>query len=852
MTIRSAIRSLMRVPLRSLFTLLTIAVGLAGFFCMTTLTSLVPQSVNQSAKQLLGADLAVQSYLQPTTLNDLKQIVAESERQAMTGAYVSRSMIASAHKTSSIVVKGIEPGVYPFYGGERFSRFRGLQADEAFISRQAAERLQVSTGDIVSLVNNNDGSMTPFRIKGLVEGVQETFTDSGFWGTIYLTYPKSLELFGLPDGTINEAFIRLHDSSDSKAIKEQIQKRIAGSQAVDLEDKKAEAIAGTKGTLLVMQLFSLLAIGIAGITISNTITIQMSARLRDVAIMKAIGMTTRRIARYFLLEAAVMGGAGAIVGILAGAAIGMGLTASIGNMLGIPLVWQISSSAIVFTIVVGISVALISAWSPVYGAMQVSPSDLLQQSGSVRFKIKLPFRTKLRLFLVVCLEIGIYLHETLLAGSPDAAAFKWIAAFVLSMLILGVILLTVTAAAGLYGLFYRLLGRLKHLTPLSLFIPLHNLGSEYKRNALLTITLSVGVLSVVASQLFADNLISSVEYQMERQWKGNLLVSAAAVDEQTVTRTLRQTPGIEGFNKAYEMRGSFARINGEEAVLHFRAAAERRKSAYLHDMNVSVHGIDPATDDQAYRIMEGRGLRADDNGRLHAVLLENYARDLGIGTGDTVDIMLSDRRVSLKVVGFFESGTIKTAGIYIPASTLETYGRPARLVYHVEASAKATQHTLSALQKSLPSSAVAYSINGTVVESLRKTLDMQSTFFSTIALFSFLTAILMIGNQVVISLLQKKRDVAILKTIGLSTGRLLRSVLAENLILAFIAGAIGSAFGLAFALFALSLVVKGTIDLDLAWCGIGVGLSMLTTAIVTVLASLRQISAKPLHLLRGP
>ncbi|MGG4396095.1 FtsX-like permease family protein [Paenibacillus thiaminolyticus] len=851
MIFHSAMRSLIRAPLRTIFTLLSIAVGLAGFFCMTTLTQLVPQSVNQSAKQLLGADIAVRSYLQPTTLNALQHIIAESDRQALTGAYVSLTMITSSHKTSNIVMKGIDPNVYPFYGEDQFSLLRGLQSDEVLLSRQAAARLQASPGDTVSFVNHSDGSLSSFRVKGLVDGVQESYTDSGFWGMAYISYPRSLELMGLPAGTINEAFIRLHDPGASQTIKEQIQARIIGSQAIDIEDKKVQANADSKVTLLVMQLFSMLAIAIAGITIFNTMTILMSSRQRDIAIMKSIGMTARRIACYFLLEAAFIGILGTAAGIAAGSLFGVGLTAYIAKMLGLPLAWQFSSQAVIFTCTVGISIALISAWPPIYRSLQVSPLELLQQSSSIPVSRKLPFRVKLRLFLVVCLEIGVYLHETLLASSQDAAALKWIAAFVLSVLILCGMMLVVMLFTRVYGLFYRLLGLLKHIAPSGWFIPLHNLGSEYKRNALLTVTLSVAVLSVVASQLFTDNLVTSVEHQMEQQLKGNLILSAAVTDEQAVQLALQHTPGIEQYNKGYEMKGAFSRINGEEAVQKFRAAGERGKLSYLDSTNVSIQGIESSSSDRAYTIKAGRDLEADDDGKLSAVLLEDYAKDVGIATGDIVEVTLNNHQLRLEIVGFFESGAIKTAGIRIPMSTLEAYGQPTRLIYYVEASARDLQNTMAALNQSLPSSAVAYSVNGTVIESLQKTLSTQSTFFSTIALFSFATAILMIGNQAVISLIQKKRDVAIFKTIGWSTGRLLRSILTENLILAFIAGVLGSALGFIFAVLALSLFVKGNIDISLTWCGIGIALSLLSTAVVTLLASLQTFRTKPLHLLRG-
>lgn len=760
-------------------------------------------------------------------------------------------MIASSHKTSNIVVKGIDPEVYPLYGEEQFPDMRGMQSDEVLLSRQAADRLQVNLGDTISLVNNYDGSLSTFRIRGLVDGVQESYTDSGFWGTAYLTYSKSLELAGLPEGIINEAFILLHEPGASKEITEHIQSRILGSQALDIEAKKTEVIADSKGILLIMQLFSLLAIGIAGITIFNTMKIQMSSRLRDIAVMKSIGMETRRIARYFLFEAASMGFLGAVAGVVAGSLIGIGLTAYIAKIVGLPLAWHFSSQTVLFTFIVGISVALIAAWSPIYSAMQISPMELLRETGSVQIKRKLPFRNKLFLLLIVCMETGIYLHETLLASNQDPVAFKWIAAFLLSMLVICVMILLVTLATAVYGLFYRFLGQLKHIAPFSWFIPLHNLGSEYKRNALLTVTLSVGVLSVVASQLFTDNLVNSVQSQMERQLKGNLILTAAAADEQKVDLTLRETSGIQHYNKGYEMKGSFVRINGEDAVQKFYSATGQRKLAYLNTTDVSIQGIDPASGDQVYTIKEGRDLIAEDNGKLNALLMEDYAKDLGIRTGDFVEVHLNNRFVSLQIVGFFEAGVIKSAGIRIPMNTLESYGKPTRLIYYIETSVKDLQHTLAALNQSLPSSAVAYSVNGTVIESLQKTIRTQSTFFSTVALFSFFTALLMIGNQVIISLLQKKRDVAIFKTVGLSSGRLLRSILTENLILAFIAGVVGSFFGLAFSLLALNLFVKENVEISLAWCGIGICISMLATVIVTLLASLQPLGTKPLYMLRG-
>ncbi|TPG69077.1 FtsX-like permease family protein [Brevibacillus laterosporus] len=851
MVFKSAYRSICRSPLRSLFTLMTIAVGMVSFFCMSTLTELVPKSVNQSAKQLLGADIAVQSYLEPTTLQHMQQIVPKKDWKALTGAFVSLSIVTSEKKTSNIIIKGVDPESYPFYGKEKFADLRGLNDDEVLLSRQAADRLQVGVGSTVSFVNNQNGALDTFRIKGLIDGVKETYTDSDFWGVAYITYPKSLELFRASAGTINEAFIQLNNQTSSSSVKEKIQNNSSGTQVTDIEDKKRQVLEGSKGTLLILQMFSLLAIAIAGVTISNTMKIMMASRLRDIAIMKSVGMTTRKITHYFLFEATLLGVVGTVVGILAGSLIGMGLTMYIAKMLSIPMTWHLSTQSVVFSLVVGISVALISAWSPIYGAVQVSPLELLRDGVTVSKRNRLPFKIVLRLFLLIGLEVGIYLHETLLASSQDSVVFKWIASFVLSMLILLVILLLMKIILFAYGLVFRLLGLCKNLGPVSWYLPLHNLATDYKKNALLTVTLSVGVLSVVASQLFTDNLIHSVERQMETQLKGNIVLSAAVVDEPEVDQQLQRTSGIEHFVKGYEIKGKFTRINGEEATEAFQTVTSKRKVSYLNSTTVSIQGIDSTTGENSYKIKDGRDLGAHDVEERTAVLLEDYKKDLGLQVGDSIEVSINNQRVPLKIVGFFESGVVKTVDIRMPVSTLETYGKPTRLIYYVEASTKSFQETLATLNQKLPSSAIAYSVNSTILESLQKTLNTQSTFFSAIAFFSFLTAVLMIGNQVVISLLQKNRDVAILKTIGMSTNRLLRSILAENLILSFIAGSIGSMFGLIFAILALSLFVKGNIDLSLTWFGIGILLSMLTTAIVTFVASLQSLASKPLQILRG-
>ena len=96
-----------------------------------------------------------------------------------------------------------------------------------------------------------------------------------------------------------------------------------------------------------------------------------------------------------------------------------------------------------------------------------------------------------------------------------------------------------------------------------------------------------------------------------------------------------------------------------------------------------------------------------------------------------------------------------------------------------------TNTILTELNEKLPGSAMAYSIAATAIDSLQYIIQMQSAFFSIVALFAFLTAVLTIGNQVVIRLMQQTRDVAIMKTVGMSSSNLMKSILLENTIISY-------------------------------------------------------------------
>ena len=90
---------------------------------------------------------------------------------------------------------------------------------------------------------------------------------------------------------------------------------------------------------------------------------------------------------------------------------------------------------------------------------------------------------------------------------------------------------------------------MKSIMPQSLFLALHNMATTSKRNGLLAVTLTIGVVSVVSSHVFADNLIESVQGQLEREAMGNILITSSIHDEGNVEKQLQSIKDIKGSKK---------------------------------------------------------------------------------------------------------------------------------------------------------------------------------------------------------------------------------------------------------------------------------------------------------------
>ncbi len=136
-------------------------------------------------------------------------------------------------------------------------------------------------------------------------------------------------------------------------------------------DQVDGAIDATLGRIFgLFDALAVVAVLIAALGIVNTLTMNVIERVREIGILRAAGMTRRQVWRSVVVEAGVLGLAGAVLGVVLGLAVGGLMVVLAGGRIdlggGVP--WAI----IAFVIVLGVAVAMLAAAYPARIASRLS------------------------------------------------------------------------------------------------------------------------------------------------------------------------------------------------------------------------------------------------------------------------------------------------------------------------------------------------------------------------------------------------------------------------------------------------------------------------------------------------
>lgn len=330
--IRMAFRDLGRNRRRTFFSMLALAMGVALLITMASFITgemenamdttirlqsghLQLRAVNYDERKisLKWEDLIENPTQVAQKITTLEPVVAASPRLFASG------IVASRNQSAGVQIIGIEPDSAanaPYREGLVSGEFLTPDDREGIlIGRPLAEKMGLGVGDSINLAANTangDVREQVFTIRGIYSTETRVF-DSAI---VFLPLEKAQAMTGT-ENHASTIFVLLTDKDQTGAVVDALQ---APNYKILTWTKMNEIILQTEAMAnSYMSLFYLIVLGVTATVIINTLIMAVFERTREIGILAAIGMKSRRIMAMFLAESTIL----AVGGILLGLALGM-------------------------------------------------------------------------------------------------------------------------------------------------------------------------------------------------------------------------------------------------------------------------------------------------------------------------------------------------------------------------------------------------------------------------------------------------------------------------------------------------------------------------------------------------
>ena len=576
-------------------------------------------------------------------------------------------------------------------------------------------------------------------------------TDSGY-ATLGL-------LTALPDVVIDTA--NLVTSADPASVAAAVDTQMPGVTArtsAELTQRAVEHLAGGTSVLTVILLaFVVLAGLVAAMVVANTFTILITGRQRQIGLLRCIGATGAQVRRSALTEAVLV----AVIGSAAGVAVGIGVGWLACAFTGIdPADRQVPFTALVLTAVIGVLVTIVAALAPTRRASRIVPMAALRPVDTVEHARRVG-RVRLAvglLFLVgggLVLGAGVFGHQFLIA--VPGGGLTAIGVLVLVRVALPGLLRLISGIGGLFGASGRL--------------AVANTQRNPSRAAATCVALVVGVGAVVtllvataSAQAGADRAVG-LRNPLDLQITAEQGDGVKAVPAGLVTTI----SGIDGVQAAVTVDSGPVQWDGSDYTLFGPTA------------------------DQLAAVRNGGDLTA---GQIALPGEQMAAMDLH--AGDPVTITAGTRSLTLAVSRWpiTDDGSL----VVLRSDLRKLDPDPAPTAIWAKFDADVAPNDVIADVNPIVAPLTGLDISGAGVERAATADVLDTVIKVALALLAVavVIAIVGIGNTLGLSVVERTRESALLRALGLRR-RQLRSMLAiEAALLALLAAAIGIVFGVLF------------------------------------------------------
>ncbi|MCW2683981.1 MAG: putative transporter integral rane protein [Blastococcus sp.] len=782
--LKVSLRNVLANKLRLFLTVAAVTVGVAFVSGTFVLSDTMSKAFDQLFTGLTsGTDVVVRgqsayttgagSQAQPRPLD--QDVVGEIER--VPGVAAAQGSVTGFALILDQDGAPIQPGGAPTLGSsvggdEELAGAIGFREgrapsgpDEVAIDAGSAGKAGYEVGDAVDIVF--EGGRDSFTVVGVVGfGTTDSLAGATLAG---FDLPTAQQLLGKV-GVVDQIDARAADGVPAG----QLRAAIAGVLPADVEALTAGQVAdessaavrdGTAVFSQVLLVFAGVSVLVGSFVIWNTFSVLVAQRRREVALLRAVGASRRQVLAGIMVEAGLIGLVSAGVGLLAGVGLAVGIR-NLLKVIGIEVPTTsavIGSRTVVAALLVGVVVTMVAASVPAWAASRAAPIEALREAvptaagiGTGRRIAGWLLLTAGMAGLIVCAVVG---------SRPALTALATLTAFA------GLL----TAGPSLAGGMARLAD---HGRPGGGWrMAARNIARTPRRAAATALALTIGLTVVCAVAVTASSMKASVADSVTGGNRSDFALQPAGAGFGISPAAADVVRGLDDVDTVEELRYTSALVQGGDET---------------------VVGVDPDGLDEVVELgLQDDTLAAFTPGTM--LLREKAAEALGLTAGDPVRITYPETgEQTLTLAGTFPQDSLLESDFLVALVDFED-NVTSRLDGAVLVSVR-DGASLAAVERALTRALREYP-NVTISDPAQLTADAQASvdqllgIVTALLLLAVVVAVLGIVNTLVLSVVERTRELGLLRALGATRSQIRTLVRRESVLMSLLGAITGIALG---------------------------------------------------------